>query len=155
MSADTLRTAVESMIAATDMLDEEVCSTLEGRRFMDQLAADDESDAGGEDPSTDEQPEEEELPSELRTILQLDPEGNDAVSAHDAALICHRDSELVLALIRQAEEQVIAWRKSVGRALEQGDSEEAAVCEHEGDSWQQTVDLLRGALRLIVLPATT
>lgn len=94
--------------------------------------------------------DDDELAPELMTILQLDALEEGSVDADLAASICGDDRDLLLRLIQEASEQDMAWRRSRDAAMLEGDEEEAAACEHEGTAWEETVNTLRGALRLIV-----
>lgn len=131
-----LRHAVALMSEVADRSDDELRVQLGGRLFFDE----------GQEAIA----EDEGLPPELLTLLQLDVDGTGDVTPELAADVCHHDRDLILDFIRQSEEQTISWRQSANRAEDQGDEEEAAACHHEGRAWQQTVDLLRGALRVVV-----
>ena len=66
------------------------------------------------------------------------------------AEVCHHDRDLILRLIRLAEEQTISWRASVGEARAAGAADEARVAAHELRAWARTVRDLRAALRHVV-----
>lgn len=99
-------------------------------------------------PENDSEPD---LPGGLLTLLQLDPNGVGALDAGEVADVCDRDRDTILEYIRISEEQVIGWRSDDADAAVDEDEREA--CEHEAAGWQQTVDALRAALRLITLGA--
>ena len=132
-----LRHAVALMSEIADRSDDELRVELGGRLFFD-----DEQEASAADDG---------LPPELLTLLHLDPNGTGDVTPELAADIFHHDRDLILDFIRQSEEQTISWRQSAERAeAKADDDDEAAVCDGERRAWQQTVDLLRAALRVVV-----
>ncbi|MGZ5422796.1 MAG: T3SS (YopN, CesT) and YbjN peptide-binding chaperone 1 [Aeromicrobium sp.] len=95
--------------------------------------------------------EEDDLPRELQTLLELDADGTGALSAAEVAKICGHDRDKILAFIRKCSEQEIEWSKAYESALGEGDRDEAAACEHEGNAWAATVHMLRAALRVVVV----
>ena len=141
-----LRHAVAVLTSVADRLDDELRLGLGGRVFFGE-----DKDAGTDEAadSIADDAEDEVLPEALLTLIQLDAEGDGAVTPEEAADICGRDRGDILRYIRIAEEQVIEWRSAAEEALGDGDREEAAACAHEGKAWQSTVDLLRSALRLV------
>ena len=86
---------------------------------------------------------------ELATLLQLDAEGAGLAPAL-VAEVCHHDRDLILRLIRLAEEQTISWRASVGQARAAGDADAARDAAQELRGWARTVRDLRAALRHVV-----
>jgi len=93
----------------------------------------------------------EDLPTALMCILQLDDEANGPLSPHEIAKICDFDRDVILYNLRVSEEQRFSWRSSISDALERGEEDEAAACEHEEKAWLRTVNSLRTALRVVVL----
>jgi hypothetical protein len=93
--------------------------------------------------------EDAELPSDLLTLLQLDPDG-DGLEPDLVADVCGWDRERTLTYIRIGERQEIAWREAVLQATADGDVEEAEACNHELAGWHRTVVDLRNGLRAIV-----
>lgn len=91
------------------------------------------------------------LPRELQTLLELDAEGLGALSAREVAKVCGYDRDKILAFIRECSEQEIEWSKAAELAMGDGDRDEAAACDVEGDAWASTVRLLRAALRVVVV----
>ncbi|MEV0945054.1 hypothetical protein [Rhodococcus sp. NPDC049939] len=110
-----------------------------------------------EDPSreSNEDEDEEELPPALLTLLHLDPEGSGSLSGHEVAAVCGNDRDAILEYLTITQEQEIAWRESAETARDEGEAEEADVCEHEARSWAKTYELLRLALRVVALPHPT
>lgn len=90
------------------------------------------------------------LPPELLTIMQLNLEDSASTSPELTARICHDDRDLVLEFITIAERDAIAWRSSAEEARGRGDEDEAGVCDHESRAWELTAELLRDALRVVV-----
>lgn len=86
-----------------------------------------EVDAGVEDASL---PARGEIATELLTILQLSAAGPDTVSPRLAAQIFRNDPDRLLAGIREAELEVISWRRSIDAARVR-DDDEAVVCAGE------------------------
>jgi hypothetical protein len=83
-------------------------------------------------------------------LAQLDAEQRGSVDPELAAGICGHDPEVILDLIRAAEEQEIAWRQARDAAALAGDVEEAAACESELRNAAASIRLLRRALRVVV-----
>ncbi|HEX3827851.1 MAG TPA: hypothetical protein VHV82_11315, partial [Sporichthyaceae bacterium] len=83
----------------------------------------------------------------LATINQLAPNGA-GLTAAQTARICAHDRELVLALIAICEREAIGWRKT---AADSQDPEQVRAGTTEADNWDGIADLLRAALREIVL----
>jgi hypothetical protein len=136
---ETLLRSVEIMTNLADDVDDRLRVQLGGRRFFE--------DSPVETPATDD-------PLSLRegallTILQLTA-GGTSLTAEQAAQICGHDRDLVLALITESSQDAIEWRD---HAELTEDEEEAAVCRIEEHAAQANVDLLREALRVIVLGA--
>jgi hypothetical protein len=111
-----------------------------------------EADPGGaaDVPDGDEEPEEVELPPELQTLLALDADGDERLEASLVADVCHHDRDLVLRLLRIAEEQTLTWRDAVDEAREAADAEAVSAATTELQGWESTVRDLRGALRYVV-----
>lgn len=96
---------------------------------VDRVSSDSDSDAD----------DDEGLPSELQTLLELDAEGRGDLGPADVAHICGNDRDKILGFIRESSKQEIEWRKSAELALSEGDKDEAAACKHEADAWANTV----------------
>ncbi|GGK70095.1 T3SS (YopN, CesT) and YbjN peptide-binding chaperone 1 [Ornithinimicrobium pekingense] len=154
---------VELMGREIDRLDEDLALRVRGRRWIDLLAGTTPAGPGGAPAGTDggapsapgpaprasQPPEEEALPGELATMLQLDASGT-ALPPARVAEICHHDRDLILRLIRLAEERTIEARASVGRAGAAGDADAARSAGDEVRRWSRTVRVLRAALRHVV-----
>ncbi|WP_431473752.1 T3SS (YopN, CesT) and YbjN peptide-binding chaperone 1 [Ornithinimicrobium sp. W1665] len=161
---------IELMGRELDRLDDALALRVQGRRWIDVMTgkgpggaepvpAGDESsgDGAGDVPSGEggedggrEDGDDGELPVELLTLLNLDPEGQERLEPALVADVCHHDRSLILRFIRIAEEQTISWRESVDEARAAGDVEEARVATGELHGWQSTVRDLRAALRHVV-----
>lgn len=130
-----------------DEIDDDLAKTLGGRLPF----ADSDSAAVATNESEDPDAEDEEdLPPELQTLLELDAEGEPELDAAAVAHICGNDRDKILAFIRTSSEQEIEWRKHAELASSIGDRAEVAACEHEGQAWAKTVESLRAALRVVV-----
>ncbi|MGD8201045.1 T3SS (YopN, CesT) and YbjN peptide-binding chaperone 1 [Ornithinimicrobium sp. W1679] len=161
---------IELMGRELDRLDDALALRVQGRRWIDVMtgkgpggaepvpagdessgdgAGDVASGEGGEDGGR-ENGDDGELPVELLTLLNLDPEGQERLEPALVADVCHHDRSLILRFIRIAEEQTISWRESVDEARAAGDVEEARVATGELHGWQSTVRDLRAALRHVV-----
>jgi len=134
------------MSKVADEIDEELAEDLGGRLpfFQDAQDATQRKSAETED-------DEDALPRELQTLLELDAEGTGSLSAVEVATICGNDRDKILAFIRECSGQEIEWSKAAETALGEGDRDEAAACEHEGKAWAATVRMLRAALRVVVV----
>lgn len=149
-----LRDMLALMSETADDIDDQLAERLGGR-----LTFQDEPIDVGDSPterrrSGDAEPisesDDNELAPELVTLLHLDPHSDGSVDPETAAKVCGHDRDLILGLLRTASEQEISWRESADTALAGGDREEADVCRHEAAAWEQTVETLRGALRVVV-----
>ena len=107
------------------------------------------ADGTGAGPDGAPHAEDEALPPELETLLQLTAEGAPVAPAV-VAEVCHHDRDLLLRLIRLAEEQTISWRASVREARGAGDADAARAAADEMRGWSRTVRDLRAALRHVV-----
>ncbi|WP_078114091.1 hypothetical protein [Gordonia sp. IITR100] len=95
--------------------------------------------------------DDDELPTPVKILIQLDSNGNETLSPEDVARICHHDTDEILEYIRTVEEQMIDWRNRADNAASEGDGEEAEACLHEARGWEKTASDLRGALRYVAL----
>ncbi|GAB93038.1 T3SS (YopN, CesT) and YbjN peptide-binding chaperone 1 [Gordonia rhizosphera] len=93
----------------------------------------------------------DDLPTLIQILVQLDAGGEVELSDEEVARICGHDREAILRYIRIVEQQMINWRNSADEALTSGDSDEAEVCLHEAEGWAKTARDLRGALRAVAL----
>ena len=159
-----LRAMLGLMSSSVDALDEDLVARVGGRRMFEP--ADDEEDedvedverVGDEDGEVEPEGEAEEDPEAeteavhpaMLTLLQLDAESPGSLTPELAASVCAMDRDLILELITWNSEQEIVWRQARDRAYLQGEAEEAGVCGHEMSHAEQTVNLLRRALRLVV-----
>ncbi|KHL18314.1 putative sensory transduction regulator [Mumia flava] len=148
-----VRRMLALMLEVLAEVPEDLAERTGGRRAVDVTDLDDEADGGpgtaqesfADEPGSDQ--ENEELPHELMMLLQLDPEGTGAVEPEVAAAVCHHDSELILSLIRQCEQEEIAWSTAAEAAEQSGDADEIGACRREAAGWDSTIALLRTALR--------
>lgn len=125
-------------------LDDRFAERLGGKFYTESTSEPDDN----ADTDTDES---EQLPSDLLTLLQLDVHGRGTLGAAQVAEICGYDRIAILDHIRTCEEQVIAWHSSADDASAADDHDEYDACIHEADAWQQTVDSLRAALRVVTV----
>ncbi|GAA1179391.1 hypothetical protein GCM10009584_21560 [Ornithinimicrobium humiphilum] len=148
---------VELMGREIDQLDEDLALRVQGRRWIDLVSGTGPAGAPPTQPvvrAVDVAPPaapEAEPPAELQTLvqLQLDAEGGDLEPAL-VADVCHRDRDLILRLIRMAEDQTLRWRSGVGRARAAGDADGARSAGDQVRAWARTVRNLRAALRHVV-----
>jgi hypothetical protein len=150
---------VELMGREIDRLDEDLALRVRGRRWIDLLAgagpagaplpAGDPGPSAGPEPTADEVAEAPEQPPELTTLLRLEADGADLPPAL-VAEVCHHDRDLILRLLRLAEEQTISWRSTVGQARTAGDADAARTAADQMRGWARTVRNLRAALRHVV-----
>lgn len=162
---------VELMGREIDRLDEDLALRVQGRRWIDMLGGGGSRDPGAsqEGPAAPtglgvagaevagplpgeagaEEAPADELPQELTTLLRLEAE-NAGLPPALVADVCHHDRDLILRLLRLAEEQTISWRSSVGQARSAGDADAARTAGDEMRGWARTVRNLRAALRHVV-----
>jgi hypothetical protein len=129
--------AVGLMMNLADDLDDRLRPELGGRRFFEDAEA----------PLPEIPGEPGSMHPALATINQLAPNGA-GLTAAQTARICAHDRELVLALIAICEREAIGWRKT---AADSQDPEQVRAGTTEADNWDGIADLLRAALREIVL----
>jgi hypothetical protein len=160
---------VELVGRETDAMDEDLALRVGGRRWVDVLSgggprqgsltigpgpgmpsAGGEAGPGGAGEGRDDEDSEEELPPELQTLLQLDADGDERLEVSLVADVCHHDRDLILRLLRIAEEQTLTWRDAVDEAREAADAEAVSAATTEMQGWESTVRDLRGALRYVV-----
>ncbi|HET9759026.1 MAG TPA: hypothetical protein VFP51_04665, partial [Nocardioidaceae bacterium] len=145
-----LRAMLGLMSSSVDSLDDDLVARVGGRRMFETT----EDDEGpGEPDATDEEDREsrpEAMHPAMLTLLQLDAESPGSLTPELAASVCAMDRDLILELITWNSEQETAWRQARDQAVLHGDAEEAEVCGHEMSHAEQTVNLLRRALRLVV-----
>lgn len=144
-----LRSMLTGMSQRIDELDEDLVARVGGRRAFEP--SDDAEEAVTADVDAVSLPREGDgTDPVLATLIQLDADGTGRVDPELAAGLCGHDRSLIVALLRQTEEQEIAWRTSRDQAMLEGDTDEAAACDHELHAWEHTTRLLRRTLRLVV-----
>jgi hypothetical protein len=154
-----LRAMLALMSTSVDALDEDLVARVGGRRMFeptddedveDVEEIEDEDGDDGLEAEEDAEAETEATHPAMLILLQLDAESPGSLTPELAASVCAMDRDLILELITWSSEQEIVWRQARDRAYLQGDAEEAEVCGHEMSHAEQTVNLLRRALRLVV-----
>ncbi len=148
-----LRAMLTVMSGSVDRLDDDLARRVGGRRTFETHPT-----PGGEDSAEQVEDEVEEtaeaetdaIHPAMMTLLQLDADAPGSITPELAASVCAMDRELILELITWNSEQEIAWRQARDQALMSGDTDEADVCDHETTHAEQTVNLLRRSLRLVV-----
>jgi len=150
-----LRDMLALMFQTAHDHDDDLAKRLQGRRIVADAEPTIETSESldedvRDDADADDDDESNELAPELLTLLQLDPDGEGSVDAATAASVCGHDRDLILRLLRESEEQQIAWRTSADTAAADRDRDEAEACRREASGWGRTIETLRGALRLVV-----
>lgn len=149
-----LRAMLSVMSGSVDRLDDDLARRVGARRTFEA-----DPTQGGEEPAqrVEDEVDEENAEAEtdaihpaMSTLLQLEADAPGSVTPELAASVCAMDRDLILELITWNSEQEIAWRQARDQALMSGDADEAGVCEHETARAEQTVNLLRRSLRLVV-----
>lgn len=92
-----------------------------------------------------------EFPPELMSILELDADTSEVLTADDIAEICGRDRDTILDYLRISQEQEAAWHDALTNALAI-DGDDIELCTGEKRAWTQAIRHLRRALRVVVLP---
>ncbi|MFC4605856.1 T3SS (YopN, CesT) and YbjN peptide-binding chaperone 1 [Rhodococcus kronopolitis] len=150
-----LRDMLTRITAFLDYFDEHFADSFDGELYgREDADADQPQGAAAVDDDYDSVPTDadtEPLPAALQTLIQLDPEGG-TLRAAEVAQICGRDRDLILNLMCVASEQEISWHGAADLARDGGDTDEAAACAHDAEVWANTLESLRGALRLVALP---
>jgi hypothetical protein len=128
--------SVGLMMNLADEMDDRLRPELGGRRFFEDVeaVAPVEDSSGGMHPA-------------LATINQLAPDGT-GLTAAETARICSYDRDLVLSLIGDCEREATQWRKA---AAEAEAPHQNSAQTTEADCWDTIAELLRAALREIVL----
>ncbi|MBA2532419.1 MAG: hypothetical protein H0V23_10000, partial [Nocardioidaceae bacterium] len=149
-----LRDMLALMFQTAHDHDDDLAKRLQGRRIVADAEPTIETSESldedvRDDADADDDDESNELAPELLTLLQLDPDGEGSVDAATAASVCGHDRDLILRLLRESEEQQIAWRTSADTDAADRDRDEAEACRHEASGWGRTIETLRGALRLV------
>jgi hypothetical protein len=129
--------AVELMMNLADEMDDRLRPELGGRRFFEEA----------ELPLPEVSTEPGSLHPALATINHLAPDGS-GLSPSETARICAYDRDLVLSLITACEREAVQWRKTAADAT---DPAQATSDSTEAAGWDGIAELLRGALREIVL----
>jgi hypothetical protein len=147
-----LRTMLGLMSRTVDALDDDLVARVGGLRMFEErdAPAADGTGAGADPVEDDPEAETEPMHPAMATLLQLDADSPGSVTPELAASVCAMDRDLILELITWNSEREKAWRRARDRAVLGGDSDEAEVCRGEIRHAEQTVDLLRRALRLVV-----
>lgn len=163
---------VELMGREIDRLDEDLALRVDGRRWIDLVtrrggddagpapaagaagtagtAGDEAGGAAGGPAGAASPPAEAPASSpELLTLLDRATSGGSLEPAA-VAEVCHHDRDLILRLIRLAEEQTISWRASVDAARQAGDADGVRETTQEMRGWRSLVRDLRAALRHVV-----
>jgi T3SS (YopN, CesT) and YbjN peptide-binding chaperone 1/TY-Chap C-terminal domain/T3SS (YopN, CesT) and YbjN peptide-binding chaperone 3 len=143
---EQLTTAFTLICDLAEEADDDLVARVSGHRFLESG----EEPIGSQSVAVEDETDDETLAA-MMTLLQLDADGPGSVSPAMAAHVCGNDQELLLRLITSEEEQEIEWLKARDEAHDTDDSEELAdVCEHERAHAEQSVKLLRKALRYVV-----
>jgi hypothetical protein len=129
--------AVGLMTNLADEMDDRLRPELGGRRFFEDVEAPPLEIADG--PGA--------MHPALATINQLAPNGS-GLTAAETARICANDRDLVLYLIAGCEREAMQWRKTAADAT---DPAQADAGNAEAGDWDAVAELLRAALREIVL----
>ncbi|WP_072688275.1 T3SS (YopN, CesT) and YbjN peptide-binding chaperone 1 [Rhodococcus marinonascens] len=132
-------------------VDEDFAERFGGRSPLSSVA----SASNGDEVPNEEDEDDEGLPRALVTLMHLDPHDTGDLNATEVAEICGNDRDQILEFLRLSSEQEISWRISATEADSHGGREEAAACNHEANAWNQTVESLRTALRVVALPNGT
>ncbi len=138
-----LRSMLELMSETTDAVDEVLARRGGGRP---QLADEPEAAPADDDDEEDDDP----THPAMLTLLELDAEAPGSVDPELAASICGHDRNLLLELITWNTRQEIEWRQARDEARMAEDRDEADASEHELRHSEQTTNLLRRALRVVV-----
>lgn len=132
-----LHSMLALMSEAADVVDGDLARRVGGRPYLVDEAP---------SPEDDEEP----MHPAMLTLLQLDAESPSSVDPELAASICSNDRDLLLELITWNTGQEISWRQARDDALMADDDDAAELFDTELRQAEQTTNLLRQALRVVV-----
>ncbi|NLU84401.1 hypothetical protein [Rhodococcus sp. HNM0569] len=89
------------------------------------------------------------LPVELLTLRDLDPEATGQLDGATVAAVCGGDHARILHVLRMGNEWIAQHRRDAGESTARGDEHEAAAYDALADTWERVVGSVRGALRLV------
>ncbi|NLE82101.1 MAG: hypothetical protein GX610_21490 [Rhodococcus sp.] len=126
-------------------IDQSFAAKFGGELFFDRSASS----------STDVDLTAEEIPAELKTLLHLDPRGDGTLDTAVVAEVCGHDRSRILQLLNLAHLWQSQLQQSSKLAAEDEDLSMRDAFEAQAASWRSMMDLLRGALRTVVIPTDT
>ncbi len=94
-------------------------------------------------------PQDDEVPPQLMTLLQLDAASELPLDPDDILSICGRDRATIARYESFCKEQAESWRECAGEARISGEAEVESECEAEAVPWDRAVQVLRLALRTV------
>lgn len=112
-------------------------------------------DRSSTSPSTEIDLTADELPAELKTLLHLDPRGDGTLDTAVVAEVCGHDRSRILQLLNLAHLWQSQLQQSSKLAAEDEDLSMRDAFEAQASSWRSMMDLLRAALRTVVIPTET
>ncbi|MCZ4080096.1 hypothetical protein O1W68_19300 [Rhodococcus sp. H36-A4] len=92
---------------------------------------------------------EEEVPTQLMALLELDAESGGTIDAEDVVSVCGRDQMKIARYERFCVEQSESWKECAREARLRGEDAAASECEEEAVPWERVVEALRSALRTV------
>ncbi len=92
---------------------------------------------------------EDEVPTQLMTLLELDAELGGTIDAEDVVSVCGRDQMKISRYERFCVEQSQSWKECAREALLRGESAAASECAEEAVPWDRVIEALRSALRTV------
>lgn len=91
--------------------------------------------------------DDEDVPGQLMTLLEIDAQSGGAVDAEDVVAVCGADRAKITSYVTFCAEQAQSWRDYAQEALQRDEPHTAAECEAEAIPWDRIVRALRQALR--------
>ncbi|EOM74869.1 hypothetical protein DW322_17625 [Rhodococcus rhodnii] len=89
------------------------------------------------------------LPVELLTLHDLDPEGTGTLDGATVAAVCGGSHQRIAHVLRMGNEWVAQFRRDAAETSARGDDAHADTLDRDGDTWERVVTSLRKALRLV------
>lgn len=92
---------------------------------------------------------EDEVPTQLMTLLELESELDGTIGAEDVVSVCGRDQMKISRYEKFCVEQSESWKECAREARLRGEAAAASECAEEAVPWDRVVEALRSALRTV------
>ncbi|WP_338890744.1 T3SS (YopN, CesT) and YbjN peptide-binding chaperone 1 [Rhodococcus sovatensis] len=136
--------AISRLAAFVTGVDDAFAENLGGVVAAARLAHTDEADTTE---AITEVTDDDDVPGQLMTLLEIDAQSGGAVDAEDVVAVCGADRAKITSYVTFCAEQAQSWRDYAQEALQRDEPHTAAECEAEAVPWDRIVRALRQALR--------